>query len=266
MELKTPCRFESGRRYYLNPCISIGYPDITALLMTKYKLIVFLSLFFVIILNLAWIKPIPRLFVIGDSISIQYGPYLESYLDGIVAYERKRDDGNAEANLDVPTGANGGDSRMVLAYLRAKLQDPNFKPDFLMLNCGLHDIKREPESNQIQVEKNEYRQNLELIIELLHENNIRILWIRTTPVVDRIHNHNRTSFHRYSADLKEYNQIADEVFIKHEIPMIDLHGFTEHLGEEAYIDHVHFSESARNLQASFLAGYLASYIQKNFHR
>ncbi len=234
--------------------------------MIIHKLVQLSVLCILLSANLGWIKPLPELFLIGDSISIQYGPYLENYLDGIIEYERKQDDGEAEANLDVPTGANGGDSSMVLAYLRSKLQDPNFNPDFLMLNCGLHDIKRDPATNQIQIDKDAYLQNLEQIVELLHVNDIQILWIRTTPVVDSIHNHPGMSFYRYSSDLKEYNRIADEVFKKHNVPIIDLHGFTVHLGEESYIDHVHFSESARNLQASFLAGYLTSYIQGNFQR
>src|SRR5690606_3284313 len=99
----------------------------------------------------SYIKPLPKLFLIGDSISLQYGPYLEKYLQGFVYFERKQDDGQATKDLDVPTGANGGDSRMVLAYLRKKTNDPNFSPDYLVLNCGLHDIKRNPLTMSIQV-------------------------------------------------------------------------------------------------------------------
>ena len=52
-------------------------------------------------------------FVVGDSISIQYGPFLEQMLSGRIAYARKgsEDATMAEAlrNLDIPVGANGGD-------------------------------------------------------------------------------------------------------------------------------------------------------------
>ena len=85
--------------------------------------------------------PFPKVFVIGDSISIQYGPYLEQYLHGFYEYDRKRDEGFSSANLDLPAGANGGDSKMVLDYLKQRLEDPGFSPDVLLLNCGLHDIK-----------------------------------------------------------------------------------------------------------------------------
>ena len=211
----------------------------------------------------SWNRPLPNLFLIGDSISIQYGPYLEKYLEGTVMYERKQDDGQAGKNLDVPTGANGGDSRMVLAYLRIKMKDPDFKPDYMVLNCGLHDIKRDVETGQLQVQSDEYGENLEAIIRLLKENNIRIIWIRTTPVVDSIHNTKGHSFHRYAADLEIYNQIADEVFSRNNIPVIDLFGFTRQLGEDQFIDHVHYSDKARDLQAAFIAGFIQSLIKKN---
>src|SRR3954466_8909069 len=80
----------------------------------------------------------PRLFVLGDSISMHYGPYLEQVLRGKWDYERKR--GRAE-NLDQGTGANGGDSNAVLAYLNERLAAGGIAADWLLLNCGLHDVK-----------------------------------------------------------------------------------------------------------------------------
>jgi lysophospholipase L1-like esterase len=206
--------------------------------------------------------PLPKLFLVGDSISIQYGPYLEEYLQGVVTYERKLDDGQAGKDMNVPAGANGGDSRMVLEYLRAKFRDNNFRPDYLLINCGLHDIRRDVLSKDIQVGATEYRENLEAIINLARQKQIQLVWIRTTPVVDSIHNSKSRSFHRFSADLELYNQIADEVFSRYDIPAIDLFSFTMHLGEEQFIDHVHFSEPARGLQAAYIAGFIQAYIQK----
>lgn len=222
--------------------------------------IIIFSIIIPLILGLS--NPLPKLFLIGDSISIQYGPYLEEYLQGIVTYERKLDDGRAGKNLDIPTGANGGDSRMVLEYLKAKFTDNSFRPDYLLLNCGLHDIKRDVESKEIQVGATEYRENLEAIINLARQKKIQLVWIRTTPVSDSIHNSKSRSFHRFSADLEIYNQIADEVFSKYDIPDIDLFSFTMHLGEEQFIDHVHFSEAARELQAAYIAGFIQAYVKK----
>src|SRR5690349_9184446 len=83
-------------------------------------------------------NPLPRLHVVGDSISMQYGPDLERMLAGAAAYSRKQ---GRSRDLDRPEGANGGDSAMVLAYLRelAGLAGEPFA--LLVLNCGLHDIK-----------------------------------------------------------------------------------------------------------------------------
>lgn len=206
----------------------------------------------------AWSRPLPKLFLIGDSISIQYGPYLEKYLGNVVSFERKQDDGQATKNLDVPAGANGGDSRMVLAYLTSKLKDPDFRPDFLVLNCGLHDIKRNPSTGAIQVNETDYRSNLGSIVKLLKKQRIKMIWIRTTPVVDRIHNAKSRSFHRFAADVDTYNRIADEICLKNRIPAIDLFDFSIKLGEEQIADHVHYKEPARALQAAFIAGSIRS--------
>ncbi|KIE48240.1 hypothetical protein U732_4009 [Clostridium argentinense CDC 2741] len=58
------------------------------------------------------------LFVIGDSISIHYGPYLREMIKDKFAYDRKRGLEHALIDLDKPVGANIGDSSMVLEYLQ----------------------------------------------------------------------------------------------------------------------------------------------------
>jgi len=126
------------------------------------------TLFTLICLALvSWNTPKQKIFLIGDSISVQYWPYLKEYMANQADLERKQDDGQAEKNLDVPTGANGGDSRMVLEYLRAQFANPSFKPDYLLVNCGLHDIKHDPKTNRLQVNADDYRMNLHAIFSLL---------------------------------------------------------------------------------------------------
>jgi lysophospholipase L1-like esterase len=198
----------------------------------------------------------PSVFVIGDSISMQYGPYLQNQLNGFFDYDRKRDDGRGTRNLDNPEGANGGDSGMVLEYLELRLKDPGFKPDILLLNCGLHDIKRNSQSAVIQVDEQRYQRNLEAIYKLAKARNIQLVWLRTTPVVNERHNTRSKVFHRFDKDVDRYNAIADEVFRKRKVPVIDLYQFTLNLGNDTYIDHVHYNESARALQAAFIAGAL----------
>lgn len=203
---------------------------------------------------------LPRLFLIGDSISIQYTPFLKDYLQDLVVFSRKEDDGAAKRDLDVPTGANGGDSRMVLNYLRSKLDEPGFRSDFLLLNCGLHDIKKDVITGRAQVSETEYEANLKAILSVVRQKNIQLIWIRSTPVVDSIHNSRSRTFHRFASDLETYNRIADEVFERAGIPIIDLYGFTQSLGIAQIADHVHYRESARALQAAYISGFLQNYL------
>lgn len=226
--------------------------------MKKEWLIVFIV---TAILSFSGNSPLPKVFLVGDSISGYYNPYLGKYLSGYVQLESKKD-GQAEDYLDLPGGANTSDSRKALAYLQGQLKNTDFNPDYILLNCGLHDIKRDLATNELQISEQEYRKNLEAIVRLLSEHQIRLIWIRTTPVVDNIHNARQTTFRRYAADVAAYNQIADEVCSKYKIPEIDLFTFTERLGVEQFMDHVHYKEPARNLQGAFIAGSVLSYLDQ----
>ena len=218
--------------------------------LRKVTLVCFCLLF------VSWSPSKPKLFLIGDSISVQYWPYLKENISYMADIDRKNDDGQAEKNLDVPTGANGGDSRMVLEYLRAKFRDSSFKPDYLLLNCGLHDIKHDPKTGVIQVKEEDYRSYLNEIVRLLKKNKVKLVWIRTTWVIDDVHNKKSSSIRRYEADVLKYNAIADEVCQKNKIPAIDLYTFSKQLGAEQIIDHVHYSKPAQALQAAYISGFM----------
>lgn len=198
-----------------------------------------------------------KVFLIGDSISVQYFPFLKKYMAGFAELDRKLDNGQAEKDLDVPVGANGGDSRMVLEYLRAKFSDPGFKPEYLIINCGLHDIKRTPAKPDIvQVTKENYRKNLESIFALLKYHNVKPIWVRTTYVVDSIHNSHSKDIIRHGEDVVIYNKIADEICTKHKIPSIDLYTFSIEQGQEHILDHVHYDMPTRALQAAYITGFM----------
>ena len=224
--------------------------------MMKVNFLKKVVFFVACIAAISWQTPKVTVFLIGDSISNQYWPYLKQYIADFAVLDRKEDDGQAEKNLDIPAGANGGDSRMVLEYLRAKIKDPAFKPDYLLLNCGLHDIKHDPKTGVIQVKEDDYRNNLNEIMQLLKKKKIKLIWIRTTWVVDSIHNSKSSSIRRYEADVLKYNAIADEVCRKNKIPSIDLYTFSKQLGVEHISDHVHYFEPARALQAAYISGFL----------
>lgn len=198
-----------------------------------------------------------NIYVIGDSISIQYGPYLKSYLSGIIGYARKEGEEEAALNLDNPQGANGGDSGMVLSFLKAKACSGGIPADVLLVNCGLHDIKVNPLTGVKQISPGQYRENLEKILQQAKSMGLGVVWMRTTPCDERIHNKRPDMpFHRFAADGVAYNAIADTVMKSAGIPVIDLYSFTVNLGEELYCDHVHFHEPVRMKQAAFIAGWL----------
>ena len=62
--------------------------------------------------------------------------------------------------------------------------------------------------------------------------------------------------HRFSADCRAYNAIADSVMRSRGVPCIDLYGFTHTLGPDLYADHVHFHPHVQARQAAFIAGWL----------
>lgn len=202
-----------------------------------------------------------RIYVIGDSISIQYGPYLEAMLAGQIGYGRKEGADEANLNLDVPVGANGGDSAMVLQFLTACREAGRELPgDAVVLNCGLHDIKMDPATRQRQVPLEAYESNLAAIATLVLDGlRRRLVWVRTTPCDERVHNARQKQFHRFSMDVLAYNAVADAVMAAHGVPSIDLHTFTLNLGGELYCDHVHFHEPVRRQQAAFIAGWLLAW-------
>src|SRR5512140_2409452 len=85
-------------------------------------------------------------------------------LAGRFCYDRKSDAGEALLDLDRPQGANAGDSSMVLEYVQALASACTFHVDYLLLNCGLHDLRTDPRTGAKQVPLDAYRANLEQIL------------------------------------------------------------------------------------------------------
>jgi lysophospholipase L1-like esterase len=196
-----------------------------------------------------------NLFVLGDSISIQYGPDLARFVAARWDYQRKQGAEDVEAEAaGFLSGANGGDSDRVLAYLRHRLADDAFQPDLLLLNCGLHDLKLPFDSEQRQVPLDRYGENLRELLALVTPR-CRLVGPRTPPGDGALHAR-RKDFRRLATDVEAYNAVADELMIAAGIPRIDLYGFSASFGPDATTDGVHFREDLRPLQAAFIAGAL----------
>ena len=198
---------------------------------------------------------LPHLHVVGDSISLRYGPDLDRMLARVARYSRKPVVG------DDPESANGRDSGTVLAYLDGLRAAGRAKIDYLMVNCGLHDVKRDLVDARPLTPLAQYAANLSAIAELARAFGARLIWVRATPVIDAIHNNAPDmAFHRFAADVAAYNEVADAVMRKAGACIIDLHGFTQALGPDVYCDHVHFTPEVARLQAAFIAGCLSQII------
>jgi len=199
-----------------------------------------------------------NLFVIGDSISIEYGPYLEAALPEGVHYARKEGDVEARRNLDLANGANGGDSSRVLAYLRSLENQSGFYPDLLLVNCGLHDLKISKETRELQVPPGLYRQNLNDICALGKRLSARLVWIRTTPVHDTLHATRGAAFDRFQSQVDDYNRIAHEVMVEQGVPEIPLDQWVSEQSatKPVYRDGVHFLPDIQAGQGAFIAQWL----------
>jgi len=166
---------------------------------------------------------LPRVLVIGDSISMNYHNAAKAVLDGVANYYRIE-------------GNGGPTTRGVLA---TELWLGNYKEeglhwDLIQFNFGLHDLRQSynPETNTFgehQVRVAEYKANLERIIAILRETGATLMWCTTTPVPQ-----SRTgrwpepighAGRRQDEDLV-FNAAAMEVMQRHpDIRVSDLNGF-----------------------------------------
>ncbi len=197
-----------------------------------------------------------KFFVLGDSISIDYGSFLKSFISERLDYGRKGEEFYGKCDLN-DLSINGRDSDCVLEYLKEAFSK-GFKTDIMLLNCGLHDVKTEPASGIRAVPEDRYAANLKEIAKILKSHSVKVFWVRISPVDDTIHNTRNSSFHRFNKYVTEYNNIADKIMREAGIPLIDLNSFTLKLGtpESIFRDHVHFIENVSRLQAAFIAGHI----------
>jgi lysophospholipase L1-like esterase len=196
-----------------------------------------------------------KLFVIGDSISCYYGEYLKPMLDGAYEYDRKGGTNKLDDLDDCTDGINGGDSSMVLTYIKSVINMEIFKPDYLLLNCGIHDTKMP--DGKLQVPPDQYSKNLTQILDIAKSKNIKVIWVRTTPVNENTTQWEKEEIKRRIHDIDLYNDIADEIMPDNDIPIIDLHKFTVNLGPDVFMnsnDSVHFNANTAKLQAAFISG------------
>ena len=153
---------------------------------------------------------LPRVLLIGDSISIGYTVPTREALKG-------------KANVHRPR-TNCGPTIKGLKEIDQWLGDGKW--DVIHFNWGLHDLKymgpngenlvpKEKGGHQ-QVPPAEYAKNLETLVKRLKKTGAKLIWRNTTPVPPG-------SKGRYVGDSKKYNEVAAKIMKKHEIPTHDLY-------------------------------------------
>lgn len=150
---------------------------------------------------------LPRVLIIGDSISIGYTPAVRVLLQGKANVHR------------IP--ANGGATTKGLEHIEAWLGTGKW--DVIHFNWGLHDIKRAmDEASKVRKDKattpEDYEKNLRALAERLAKTGAKLIWASTTPVPEGTETRN-------AGDEVEYNRIAAGIMKELKIPTNDLHSF-----------------------------------------
>lgn len=163
------------------------------------------------------VEGLPRVLLIGDSISMGYTLAVREMLKG-------------KANVHRPP-TNCGPTTRGLEQLDSWLEvgGKDKKWDVIHFNWGLHDLKYiGPKSDRIasvdgkdsrqQVPPKEYEKNLRQLVKRLKKTGARLIWRNTTPVPEGARG-------RVPGDSAKYNQIADKIMEEEGIETHDLYSF-----------------------------------------
>ena len=171
---------------------------------------------------------LPRVLLIGDSISIGYTLPTRELLKGEVNLHR------------IP--ANGGPTTRGLQSIDAWLGDKKW--DAIHFNWGLHDLKYindngklvSPDQGHQQVPIEEYEQNLRQLVARLKQTGATLIWRNTTPIPEG-------SAGRVPGDEVKYNAVAATIMEENGIPTDDQYGFVKPQMDELMLPaNVHFKK------------------------
>ena len=158
---------------------------------------------------------LPRVLLIGDSISIGYTLQVRKGLKG-------------KANVHRPP-TNCGPTTRGLQGIEKWLGDKKW--DVIHFNWGLHDLKymgpnnenlADPtnDKNHQQVPPAEYDKNLRKLVQRLKKTDAKLIWRNTTPVPQGAQG-------RVVGDSAKYNVIAATIMKEHEIEIHDMFGLVK---------------------------------------
>jgi acyl-CoA thioesterase-1 len=179
---------------------------------------------------------LPRVLLIGDSISIGYTAPVQQLLAGKARVYR------------IP--GNGGPTTNGLAKLDQWLAAEKW--DLIHFNFGLHDLKIVDDGSR-QVPLRQYETNLREISKKLMASAPRVIWASTTPVP-----RGKLGPPRNSSDVPLYNEAAARVMSDLGIPTNDLYAFMlPRMAELQLPQNVHFTSAGYEELAKQVAGVIA---------
>lgn len=179
---------------------------------------------------------LPRVLLIGDSISMGYTLPVRELLKGKANVHR------------IP--ANGGPTSNGLKNLKVWLGPGKW--DVIHFNFGIHDAKFMEPGRQ-QVPPADYEKNLREIVRQLQATSAKLIWATITPIPDGELNPSRT-FDK----VPTYNAIAQKVMGETGVTINDLNAaITSHLAKLQNPKDVHFNKEG----SEFLARQVAAKIE-----
>ena len=193
---------------------------------------------------------LPRILVIGDSISIGYTMPTRALLKG-------------KANLHrIPT--NGGPTTKGLAEIDKWLGKSKW--DLIHFNWGLHDLKYmgpkgenlypKEKGGKPQVAIAVYEKNLEKLVVRLNKTGAKLIWRNTTPVPPGAKG-------RYVGDSIKYNTAAARVMKKHGVPTHDLFTMSKARMKELMLPaNVHYTKDGSSVLGKDVARAIESALKK----
>jgi GDSL-like Lipase/Acylhydrolase family len=190
---------------------------------------------------------LPRVLLIGDSISIGYTVAVQELLKGKANVHR------------IPT--NGGPTSNGVVHVKEWLGDSKW--DVIHFNFGLHDlVYMGPDGARLvepslpgakhQVPLPDYEKNLSAMVQQLQATGAKVIWCNTTPVPEGTKG-------RVADESILFNQAAAKVMQAANIPINDLHSHAKaKLAEVQLPANVHFTPEG----SKYLAEQVAAEIQK----
>ncbi|MEN9572549.1 MAG: hypothetical protein RL514_404 [Verrucomicrobiota bacterium] len=180
---------------------------------------------------------LPRVLLIGDSISMGYTVPVRELLKGKANVHR------------IPE--NGGPTTNGTAKLAKWLGTNHW--DVIHFNWGLHDLKS-METGKAQVSLTDYEANLRELVKQFQQTKAKLIWCATTPVPDA-----KLTPPRKDGDVQAYNAVAKKVMDEHKIQTNDLYAYTlPKLADVQLPANVHFKKEG----SEFLAKKVAKSIEE----